>query len=1127
MFASKPPAPILGLCGLLLGCLLAPAPARAGWADSIQEFLDRAGLFQGVQASGQNTLTLQRNFLQGSQQAFEGQRWDTGNFYRQSSLHLEGPIWKKFGFQADLSASGWGQDYTRWVLGYVGNDTAVYYGDLNVNLPGNEFASFSKSLRGFQLDQALPNRGLLRVFYSQEKGYTRNETFPGNNTSGPYFVTYTPIIDNSLNVKVDERILQLGTDYRVDYQTGELWFEPTSGPPRIIPSTSTISVSYQSSGYSSNVGTLSGVRAEMPLRRGRGVVGLTVLRQNRPAVGQGDTAGYQEDIYEGSGTTGPFDTNYRPILADGASVTYRGETKTITKAIVVLVDLQEQREGVDYDAYRSIGRVIFRRAVPPTSLVKIQYYYSLGITYGSPDLQINGLDLSYRISNNMSLVGQFARSTGGSSGSSGTALSTLLAYSKPNFNMTAEWRNMQPTFSYMDTVGFYRSESGLNTRLDWRLNQYLSLSSLYSDVKTNNGLSFGYSGYSGYSTFDTYSTYSAQGLGPQQTTTPTSLDVRAKHASLGLQYLKPGLPALSWTLDNMSNSGGSLGKSTYTINQFQVQHDFSTRLKAQASWQNNHQTYGGGSGESATPPASSNSVLSLISVTWSPNEKLSFSANLNNNRSTGNSATGTDINPASSTATALQLSARWAPSPQLSFNLDRTGTVSNGAVGSGLYGGIGGGLYTMGTSAATNPMGVSSPTGQPALPWAALGPQQISGGDSDTDTSTRYEDVNTTLGITYSPSDKLNLGINLARRSYLSSGNVGYLADSVQNTHNLFATYRFSPTWSLTTSLGNDKLVFTDPGRGAVSNNIYTASLNYQPQQAPWGLGLTLNKQRGASPTYVSFGDRQRYLMVDTGLTDISGQIRYRLHDNSSVYCNLGLSDFASGYAAFKKSTADVGWQTNLGKSTQLNFGYRFIKNLAGTPTTPIFTGPAVTGQDYLSNTFALTITTSFSGGLGRSGTGASGVGPLAGTDYGNMGYTGFGSGFGSSTGLSTFGGYQTGIGSGSGYSGAGYSRRTGTFGSGFGGGISNSYGSYGSGLGRSNYSGFGSSGGFSTGLGQFQQRESTTRPSTQPSLGWSPTQPGTPAAGGETLPPTAEDYYWYWQEGLSRWDLGAPGEWW
>lgn len=356
------------------------APAHAGNPlKGLQKLFKEWGVFQGLQVSGQNTLTLQQHVLEGSQNAFEGQRWDTGNLVRQSSLHLQGPIWKNFAFQADLSASGYGPSYSRWVVGYIGSSSALYFGDLNIDLSGNSFASFSKPVRGWQFDQRV-GQGLARAFYSQEKGITRYQTFTGNNTSGPFFLTFTPVIQGTEVVKINEQLQTFGEDYRLDYETGQLWFEPVGKPPRIIPDTATISVAYQSSGYQSGAGTLYGARLQMPLMKDRMRVGVTALRQDRAGPGQRDTVGYQEDIFQGSGSTGPFDVNYRPLIPDNSTVIYQGQTRLIEKALVVLVDNVEQAEGVDYDVFRDIGRIIFRRAVPPTALVIIRYYYDLSTT---------------------------------------------------------------------------------------------------------------------------------------------------------------------------------------------------------------------------------------------------------------------------------------------------------------------------------------------------------------------------------------------------------------------------------------------------------------------------------------------------------------------------------------------------------------------------------------------------------------------------------------------------------------------------------------------------------------------------------------------------------------------------
>ena len=152
----------------------------------------------------------------------------------------------------------------------------------------------------------------------------------------------------------------------------------------------------------------------MPLRNDKMLLGLTMLRHDRlESSNSSDTVGFQEDIYNGSGSTGPFDTNFRPIIADGTSVVYNGERKIIDRALVVLVDGVEQLEAVDYDSYRSIGRVEFRRVVPPTALVKVQYYYEITGDDDKDvmgDQDIWGLDLGWRLSDDLNVSMDLAHS---------------------------------------------------------------------------------------------------------------------------------------------------------------------------------------------------------------------------------------------------------------------------------------------------------------------------------------------------------------------------------------------------------------------------------------------------------------------------------------------------------------------------------------------------------------------------------------------------------------------------------------------------------------------------------------------------------------------------------------------
>ncbi len=115
-----------------------------------------------------------------------------------------------------------------------------------MGLGDNPYASFRKSLKGIHTKSNLGGGITLDTFYSQEHGIVRRETIRGNDTPGPYWLRYAPVLDGSETVKVDEQPQVLGVDYTLNYDTGMLEFDTVTNGPRIIPSTSTISVSYQS-----------------------------------------------------------------------------------------------------------------------------------------------------------------------------------------------------------------------------------------------------------------------------------------------------------------------------------------------------------------------------------------------------------------------------------------------------------------------------------------------------------------------------------------------------------------------------------------------------------------------------------------------------------------------------------------------------------------------------------------------------------------------------------------------------------------------------------------------------------------------------------------------------------------
>ena len=151
----------------------------------------------------------------------------------------------------------------------------------------------------------------------------------------------------------------------------------------------------------------------------------------------------------------------------------------------------------------------------------------------------------------------------------------------------------------------------------------------------------------------------------------------SRNTSLSLQWAKPGAPNVSYSWNDMANSGGGDGNSSSVTNQFQVEKDFGKQLKMQAGYQDTRQDYGG-STTAGTTAAGSDSTEALFGFTWQPSDTFNLSANYNNSVSTGNGVTGTSSAPTNSTSNMLQLAARWAPSPKLSFNLGYTGRIPTG-----------------------------------------------------------------------------------------------------------------------------------------------------------------------------------------------------------------------------------------------------------------------------------------------------------------------------------------------------------------------------------------------------------------------------------------------------------------
>jgi hypothetical protein len=220
---------------LVLACLLATSQAcRAGYKD--------------LRVSGNWTLTLRdENITGGARQGYYQDRWDTGPVRGRMGANVSGNLWKRLYIDIGFTRNGFSRGQERYLFRWEENDTTFELGHLNdVGLGDSAYCGFRKALKGIHTNTRLDGGATIDTFYSQERGIVRRETIRGNDTPGPYWLRYAPVMDGSERVKVDERPQTLGVDYTLNYETGMLEFGTQATGPRIIPSTSTISVSYQS-----------------------------------------------------------------------------------------------------------------------------------------------------------------------------------------------------------------------------------------------------------------------------------------------------------------------------------------------------------------------------------------------------------------------------------------------------------------------------------------------------------------------------------------------------------------------------------------------------------------------------------------------------------------------------------------------------------------------------------------------------------------------------------------------------------------------------------------------------------------------------------------------------------------
>ncbi|NNG45936.1 MAG: hypothetical protein HKM86_02320, partial [Deltaproteobacteria bacterium] len=114
--------------------------------------------------------------------------------------------------------------------------SSVMFGDFHTSLSDNEFTRYDRTFNGLKADIDT-GRFTFRGFAAETDQVLVKDEIPGNGTSGYYFLSSTPVLENSEKVRIEvrdrfhpERILSSVekvpyTDYDIDYTGGTLLFK--------------------------------------------------------------------------------------------------------------------------------------------------------------------------------------------------------------------------------------------------------------------------------------------------------------------------------------------------------------------------------------------------------------------------------------------------------------------------------------------------------------------------------------------------------------------------------------------------------------------------------------------------------------------------------------------------------------------------------------------------------------------------------------------------------------------------------------------------------------------------------------------------------------------------------------
>jgi hypothetical protein len=798
------------------------------WVSGLQLFGQKTYPFRWVEVSGSEN----------ARRAFRTSAPSTGNL---TEVTVMGRLLNLLDVNMTLSDNQYGTDSRRLAARFHQGGADVSVGDLSASLAGNSLVPFQRAVRGVIVDNQFGAKTRVTGLLAISNAPTRRVTVPGNNTVGPYYLNAFPIDVESVRVRIDETDVSRD-DYTVDAYAGTITFKGD----RIVPQTSVLRVSFSVRSAGAAAGSVYGGRASHTFHGGH-VLGLTVMGQATPSTTSGSGAPGREridDWPEGhADSVGPYQLRYGPVVSGSEQVFVGGVlqragtdylldasrgviqfTRLILSSEPIRVIYRQVRDGQlqdrisgadtvgpyhlsdapvfpgsesvvlvdargfslpqirdrDYRLDATAGTITFLQGPLTRGSAAVVLYRPRRASTAEPAGGIVGLDGTLRLGKAASVTAQLARS-GGSAGASGSAMTLegkvglLPEKGTPRLRLGAALKSIDAGFSPIDTSGFLRNEKGLSLDGDFALNPYVRLYSRWEQGR--------------------------RPLSDGAATTDEVVTARQSVSGLSVQY--PGWPSLTVQSTRLSQEGNP-GSGSQANDTVRLQYD-RRHFRAAAEWARGvtegqslvgtgtpSYPSGGASGPASTETAK-------LSLSYSPNDRLSFSANgvtsqirsLTDGHERETHARSVDLNATYRPARALQLSADYllsdsgtplstltsGASPSLPATRDLPGLSG---YGSGLPGGI---AY-----------GGSQRTGRLGLSYTPGSRFNLNASVDTSDTELYGTTFGRALGFNFLPTKKLALTGTLSRQAARYAGIDGaLLAGSGMSSDLTYLSLRAGP----------------------------------------------------------------------------------------------------------------------------------------------------------------------------------------------------------------------------------------------------------------------------------------------------------------------------------------------